>query len=67
MKAARTQRDILNHPLVKSLHQEDDDGLSWWCYLKEGWMSIEMECGTIHERTIQGVCDKINSGIIKKA
>ena len=65
----KTKKDIQSHPGVASIHKEDDgcyNTPSWWVYLKEGWISPEMECGIIHERTIKDICDKVNY-IIKKA
>lgn len=66
IKKARTANDIRNHPYVQSLHQEYDgcfsyDRPSWWCYLKPGYISPEMECGSIHEPTIKGVCELLNT------
>lgn len=34
------------------IHSEDDDGLSYWATLKEGWES-NLECRLIHERTLK--------------
>lgn len=62
-KTVRTKKDIENHPGVDSIHKEDDgcwETPAWWVYLKEGWINPEMECGTIHQRTIKDVCDEIN-------
>ena len=67
-KKVKTKADILNHPAVDDLHQEDDgcwDAPGWWCYLKPGYISVDMECGTIHERTIADVCNKINGMVLK--
>jgi hypothetical protein len=51
--------------MVASLHQEHDggfgDGPSYWCYLKSGYVSPEMECGSIHEPTIKAVCELLNN------
>jgi len=30
---------------------EDDDGRTYWAYLKKGWIS-NLECRTVHERTL---------------
>ena len=66
MRKARTAADIRNHPYVDSLHAEHDgcfsyDGASYWCYLKPGFISPDMECGSIHEATIKDVCEKLNN------
>ena len=42
---------VRNHPLVQALH--NDEG--WWCHLIEGYWIPSMECGTIHETTINEV------------
>lgn len=62
MKTIRTKKDILNHPGVHSIHYEGDEG--WWIHLKEGYISPEMECRTIHERTIAELIPYVNN--IKK-
>ena len=52
----RTSAQIAADPRVDSIHQEYDGGRSsWWCYLKTGIITDEMECGTIHEDTIAAV------------
>jgi len=33
------------------IHKEDDDGISYWATLKEGWES-NLECRLVHERTL---------------
>ena len=41
---------------VESAHKEDDGcGVKpyYWIYLKKEYICTEMECGTIHESTIQ--------------
>ena len=71
---ARTLKDIQNHPAVESTHVEWDgcfeDSLGRevqgrWVYLKEGWISPEMECGTIHEPTIKACCELLNNVVPK--
>ena len=66
IKKARTLADIQNHPMVESTHTEydgyrEDDRAARWVYLKEGFISPDMECGTIHEGTIKECCEKLNS------
>lgn len=66
MKKARTVADIRNHPFVESTHTEDDgyreDGKpARWVYLKPGYISPDMECGTIHEGTVAECCDMLNN------
>ena len=62
----RTLADIVAHPAVESTHVEDDgcftDSLGReipgrWVYLKRGWISPDMECGTIHEPSIKACCE----------
>ena len=62
---ARTLADIRNHPFVESTHTEndgfrEDDRPARWVYLKPGYISEDMECGTIHEGTIAECCDMLN-------
>lgn len=68
MKKVKTKSDLQNHPYVSSLHKENDDGSnsSWWLYLKDGYKSVEMECGMIHEPTIKEICDVFNAGVVEK-
>ena len=70
MKKARTLADIENHPMVYSTHAEWDgcftDSLGRevqgrWVYLKEGYISPDMECGTIHEPSVKACCELLNS------
>jgi len=69
MKQARTLQDIENHPFVDSTHTEWDgcfvDSLGRelkgrWVYLKTGYISPHMECGTIHESSIKACCELLN-------
>jgi len=57
MKTARTKRDILNHPAVDCFYIEDG---MYWIELKPGWIHPDMECGLIHENTIDDCCCKLN-------
>jgi hypothetical protein len=55
-----TLKKIQDDPRVASIHKEDDGfnptgGYSYWCYLKEGFISPDMECGSIHECTLAEV------------
>jgi hypothetical protein len=70
MKKARTLKDIEQHPLVESTHTEWDGCFtdSWgrevqgrWVYLRRGYITDQMECGTIHERSIKDCCELVNS------
>ena len=36
---------------------QDSDG--WWVWLKPGYWSSNMECGTIHEMTIKECCEQM--------
>ena len=70
MRKARTLQDIIDHPAVESTHTEWDGCFddAWgrevkgrWVYLKEGWISPDMECGTIHEPSIKACCELLNN------
>lgn len=76
MAKAKTLRDIENHPMVESTHTEDDgcfqdsrgrDLLGRWVYLKEGYISPENECGTIHESSIRACCEYLNNARLMTA
>lgn len=63
---ARTLADIKRHPMVESTHTEfdgyrEDDRAARWVYLKPGYLSPDMECGTIHEGTIKECCELLNN------
>jgi len=65
MKKARTLADIINHPFVESTHTEndgfrEDDRPARWVYLLAGYISPDMECGTIHEGTVAECCELLN-------
>ncbi len=65
-KKTRTVADIRSHPYVESTHTEDDgyreDGRpARWVYLLPGYISPEMECGTIHEGTVSECCELLDS------
>jgi len=60
MKTIRTRKDIQNHLAVELIVEyEGEEG--WWVYLKEGWVSPETGCGTIHEHTIADLIPYINN------
>lgn len=40
---------ILAHPAVDSVSDERFLGDGCWVFLKEGYRSVGMDCGTIHE------------------
>lgn len=42
----------------------DDDGI--WIYLKAGFKSTHMECGTIHEETYKKCYEVLKVGIEKE-
>jgi len=70
MKALKTKKDIGNDPRVDSIHREDDgcwDTPAWWCYLKPGWQVDNNQQHTIHERTIAGICYKLNYNVTEWA
>ena len=58
-KKLKTLKDIENDPRVDEIHREEDDGFSWWCYLKPGWQAYHNQQHTIHERTIKGVISEL--------
>jgi hypothetical protein len=62
-KKVKTISDIKNLPFVDQFFKDSD---GWWCWLKEGYISTEMECGTIHEQTVSEVCKMINICGIEK-
>ena len=57
MKTVKTSKDIINHPAVDEFFRDSD---GYWIWLKGGWISPDMECGTIHEWTISDCCCKLN-------
>lgn len=67
-KKLRTLKDIENDPRVDSIHKENDGfnpngGLSYWCYLKKGYIVPDMECGTIHECTVKEVIEMLDTAV----
>lgn len=61
-KKAKTAADIKNDPRVDEFTSELDgiEGKSFWLYLKSDFISPDMECHTIHEKTIKSICEKLN-------
>ncbi len=49
----RTRKQIAEHSAVDQIFRDSD---GWWIWLKPGWWSCNMECGTIHELTIAECC-----------
>ena len=39
--------------VIESIHRENNDGVDYWIYLKEGYICPSMECGTIHEYNLK--------------
>jgi hypothetical protein len=70
MPKLRTIADVRNDPRVDALWQEEDGWInsrpSWWCTLKEGYICPEMECGSIHEKSIKDVIKLLNTVILEK-
>ena len=75
MRKARTLKDIENHPMVESTHLEWDgcfedsagrEVQGRWVYLKDEFISPDMECGTIHEATLKECCYYLNGCISRK-
>ena len=63
-KKLRTLKDIQNDPRVDSIHREEDDGFSWWCYLKPGFQAYGNKQHAIHERTIKRVIQELEDAEI---
>jgi len=58
MRKPQTEAQIrADHRVDKFFH--DSDG--WWCWLKPGYWSTSMECGSIHEYTIKSIVQQFNS------
>ncbi|TFG82819.1 MAG: hypothetical protein E4G74_02150 [Erysipelotrichales bacterium] len=56
MKKFRTRTDIERHHAVDQMFRDSD---GWWVWLKAGYWSTNMECGTIHEMTIGECCEQM--------
>lgn len=73
MKTPRTLSEIKNHPAVRSVHREHDGAFgednnprgNYWVYLNDGYISRHMECGTIHEPTVERLIEVFAEGIHK--
>jgi len=65
IKNAKTLKDIENHPLLGSFWTEENEdaetGYSYWGYLKAGWQSYNNRQHLIHEETVKGFCNVLNS------
>jgi hypothetical protein len=57
MRKPKTKAQILADPRVDQFFH---DGDGWWCWLKPGYWSSNMECGTLHEDTIREVVEQFD-------
>lgn len=51
--------------VIASIDREYNDGLDYWIYLKEGYICVDMECGTIHEYTLKD-CERQLKLVVKE-
>lgn len=61
MRTPRTFKDLKEDPRVQEIYREEDNGI--WIHLKPGWWSMDMECGIIHEGTVNECCRQMGSVI----
>lgn len=55
MRKPRTLAQLRSHPWVSGVEEEDHNG--YWVYLQDGYWSPELESTTLHEMTVQALCD----------
>lgn len=52
--------------IIESIHREYNYGKDYWVYLKDGYICIPMECGTIHEYTLKDVENMLKQVVKEK-
>ena len=62
-KRPKSKREIIALPFVDEMFNEGEDG--WWIHLKEGYRSMKMECGLIHEDTVSECINSLMEGVEK--
>lgn len=56
--------------VIESVHREYNicdgtRGYDYWIYLKEGYICVDMECGTIHEYNLKD-CEAMLKKVVKE-